>query len=80
MTKLLGSDNVEEVTINSGRVHRRDRGVFNVEGSDAALLKASGDFAVVGTNFQRTIQEFECPNCGRKNVIKDSCGRCNWKA
>ena len=76
--KLLGSDNVEQVTVNSGRVHERTRGVFNVEGSDAQLLKASGDFAVVGTTFQGA-QGFECPQCTRINVFKDSCGGCGWR-
>ncbi|MGB9152134.1 MAG: hypothetical protein WCD70_03500 [Alphaproteobacteria bacterium] len=76
--KLLGSDNVEEVQVNRGKAYKRDKGVFNVEGADGQLLKASGDFAVVGTTFRGT-QGFQCPQCKRMNVFKDSCGGCGWK-
>ena len=78
--KLLASDRgVEQVTVNEGRVLNRDKGVFEVHGADAAVLRSSGDFAVVGINFQKTTS-YPCPVCKRENLIKDSCGRCGWSA
>ena len=78
--KLLASDRgVHEVTVNQGKVVKQTKGVFEVHGADAAILKSSGDFAVVGTNFQQT-NSFKCPTCGRENLIKDHCGRCGWEA
>jgi primosomal protein N' len=38
-------------------------------------LKQSGDFAVVGTNFQGT-KGFRCGDCTRVNVFRDRCGKC----
>ena len=78
--KLLASDRgVEEVQVNQKKAIKRDKGVFEVHGADAAVLRSSGDFAVVGINFQQS-NSFKCPQCGRENLIKDHCGRCNWEA
>ena len=78
--KLLASDRgVHEVTVNSGKVLKREKGVFEVHGADAAVLRSSGDFAVVGINFQQSTS-YPCPVCSRKNLIKDHCGRCGWSA
>ena len=78
--KLLASDRgVEEVQVNQKKAIKRERGVFEAHGADAAVLRSSGDFAVVGINFQQS-NSFKCPQCGRENLIKDHCGRCNWEA
>jgi hypothetical protein len=74
--KLLASDRgVHEITVNEGRVVKRDKGVFNVGTLEAKVLKQSGDFAVVGTNFQGT-KGFRCGDCNRVNVFRDRCGKC----
>ena len=78
--KLLASDRgVHEVTVNQGKVVKQTKGVFEVHGADAAILKSSGDFAVVGINFHAS-NSFKSPTCGRENLIKDHCGRCGWEA
>jgi hypothetical protein len=79
MPKLLASsDNVHEVQVNSGPVRKRDKGVIEVTNAEARVLKASGDFANAGINFQGATGHI-CPACGRENVFKDSCGGCGWK-
>jgi len=78
--KLLASDRgVHEITVNQGKVVKQHKGTFEVHGADAAVLRSSGDFAVVGTNFQSS-NCFPCPECGRENLIRDHCGRCGWEA
>ena len=78
--KLLASDRgIHELQVNQGKVIKRDKGTFEVSGPDAHILRASGDFAVVGTNFQ-SANDFECPECHRRNLIKDHCGKCGWEA
>ena len=62
--KLLASDRgVEEVQVNQKKAIKRDKGVFEVHGADAAVLRSSGDFAVVGINFQQS-NSFKCPSVG----------------
>lgn len=79
MPKLLASsESIHEVQVNSGPVRTRVKGAIEVTNKEARVLTASGDFAVVGTNFQGT-EGHVCPECGRTNVFKDSCGRCGWK-
>ena len=74
--KLLASDRgVHEVTVNEGKVVKQKKGVFEVHGADAKVLRQSGDFAVVGTNFQGT-KGFRCADCNRVNVFRDRCGKC----
>jgi len=75
MKLLASSDSVREVTVNSGKVLTPKKGVFEVSGPDAQILKSSGDFAVVGTNFQGA-QGYVCQDCGRVNVFRDRCGKC----
>ena len=76
MTKLLASSNaVEELTVNSGRVIPRDKGVFHATEHEAKILRQTGDFATVGTNFQG-VKGYECLDCGRMNVFRDKCGKC----
>ena len=78
--KLLASDRgVEEIQVNQKKAVKRDKGVFEVHGADAAVLRSSGDFAVVGINFQKTTS-YPCPVCTRENLIRDHCGRCDWTA
>lgn len=78
--KLLpSSDAVHEVQVNRGPVRKRKNGAIEVTESEAKVLRASGDFGTVGTHFQG-VDGHECPQCGRMNVFKDSCGRCGWKA
>ena len=78
--KLLASDRgVEEVQVNQKKAIKRDKGVFEVHGADAAVLRSSGDFAVVGINFQKTTS-YPCPVCKRENLIRDHCGKSGWEA
>jgi hypothetical protein len=76
--KLLASSNgVKELTVNEGKVIARQKdGTFHVDGAQARLLKASGDFALVGTNFQGT-QGYRCQDCGFHSVYRDHCGKCD---
>jgi hypothetical protein len=79
-TKLIAAgDNVHEVTINGGPVRQRKKGVIEVTEREARVLTASGDFVAAGIHFEG-VDGFECPQCKRLNVFKDSCGRCGWKA
>ena len=72
---------MDGLTLNEGKEHLLQKdGTFHVDEATGKTLVRSGDFAQVGINFQKTSQEFECPNCKRKNVIKDSCGGCGWSA
>lgn len=78
--KLVASDNgVKEVQIAEGPIARRQKdGTFNVPDDVGKWLRTSGDFAVAGLNFQGVHGHF-CPECGRENVFRDSCGRCGWQ-
>lgn len=72
---LAANDGVREVTVNEGRVIKPKKGVFNVNGIEATILKQSGDFTVAGTTFQ-TAKGYRCSDCKRVNVFKDKCGKC----
>jgi hypothetical protein len=71
---------MDGVTLDGGKEHLLHKdGTFHVDEATGRTLVKSGDFAMVGINFRSASQSFECPDCGRENVIKDSCG-CGWKA
>jgi hypothetical protein len=70
---------MEGLDLNGGPQHLVHKdGTFHLDEATGRTLVKSGDFAQVGTNFQRVAQSFECPSCHRLNVIKDSCGGCGW--
>jgi hypothetical protein len=79
--RVLSSDkHMVEMSVNEGAPRKIDKdGTFHVPEHLGKILAKSGDFAQVGVNFRSASQSFECPDCGRENVIKDSCG-CGWKA
>lgn len=69
---------MDGLTLDGGKEHLLQKdGTFHVDEATGQRLKKSGDFAQVGINFRGTAQSFNCPECGRENVIKDSCG-CGW--
>lgn len=76
MTRLVSSDRGhKELTVN-GKLHQRQKdGTFHVSGADAAMLKASGDFAVAGITF-RNARGYTCQACGFVALYRDHCGRC----
>ena len=75
--KLLArSHNVQEITVNEGKViPRAQDGTFHVEGERAKVLRQSGDFVLVGTNF-RSAKTYRCMTCGFAAVFRDHCGKC----
>jgi hypothetical protein len=67
------------ISINEGKEHLLHKdGTFHVDERTGFVLTKSGDFAQVGITFRTMAQVFECPQCKRENIIKDSCGRCGW--
>lgn len=76
MTKLVASDKGNtEITVNGNAYRKQKDGTFHVNGRDAAMLKASGDFAVAGITFERA-RGFICQACGFVALYRDHCGRC----
>lgn len=70
---------MQGLTLDGGPQHLVDKdGTFHLDEMTGRRLVKSGDFAMVGINFQGT-QGYECPSCKRLNVYRDSCGGCGWK-
>ncbi len=79
MKHLSSSNDIREITVNEGPVIKRGKdATFDVPDSIGRGMKRGSEFAVVGTTLRTVAQRFECPNCKRDNVIKDSCGGCGW--
>ena len=76
MPKLLGPDDgAKEVGIGDSVIGRHKDGTFHVDNpSVAALMRKTGDFAVVGTRING--RGYECQACGFIALLSDSCGRC----
>lgn len=75
--KVLASDkNLVQLEMNGAVLDRKD-GTFHVSDQLGKSMVKSGEFAATGTTF-RHVTGYVCPNCGRENVIKDSCGGCGW--
>ena len=79
--KLVASDRgVKEIQIteNGPKARVQKDGTFHVPDDVGHWLRKSGDFATAGIHFQ-SIEGYDCPECGRRNVFKDSCGGCGWR-
>lgn len=79
MTRIVGSDRSQaEITINDGKVHKRQKdGTFHVGTEEAKLLVKSGDFAVAGTNF-RNARGYRCQDCNFLALLTTcKCGSTN---
>ena len=77
--RVLASDRyLQGLTLNEGKEHLVNKdGTFHVDDATGKTLVKSGDYAQVGINFQK-VRGHECPNCGRLNIYRDSCGGCGW--
>ena len=77
--RVLSSDKMMDgVNVEGGKEHLLQKdGTFLVDEVTGKQMIRSGMFTQVGTNF-RQARGFECPSCGRENVIRDSCGGCGW--
>ena len=82
--RLVGSDSgLEQVRVTDGGpiVERHKDGTFHVPEDVGKWLKTSGDFAQVGASLATmTAKSYPCPNCGRDNLLVESCGKCGWRA
>jgi predicted RNA-binding Zn-ribbon protein involved in translation (DUF1610 family) len=69
---------MQGLTLNEGKEHLVNKdGTFHLDEATGKTLVKSGDFAQVGINFQK-VSGHACPECGRMNIFRDSCGRCGW--
>lgn len=77
MKLISQSPTMRDFTVNNGKVIRKDReGRFNVPDSLARSLVKSGEFTVAGINL-RSARGYRCLDCGRVNVFRDHCGKCD---
>lgn len=76
--RLVGSDRMlNEITVNDGPVVKRNKdGTFHVPDQLGKSMVRSGEWGVAGLNFQH-IKGFICNDCGRVNVFRDHCGKCD---
>lgn len=69
---------MEGLTLNGGKEHLVNKdGTFHLDERTGKTLVKSGDFFQVGVSFRQAHGHL-CPDCGRENVFRDSCGGCGW--
>ena len=68
---------MRDFTVNSGRVISPQKdGKFHVSDRLGKALVKSGEFMATGTTF-RNVKGYRCDGCGRVNVFKNHCGKCD---
>ena len=75
MRLLPATNAVKELTINDGKVIKRDKdATFHMDSRTGKALAKSGEWTIVGTNL-RSAQGYVCQDCGFVAVFK-KCGKC----
>ena len=77
MKLISQSPGLRDFTVNNGKVIRPARdGRFHVNDSLGKALVKSGEFTAAGINL-RSAKGYRCIDCGRVNVFRDHCGKCD---